>query len=107
MPPRRIHDDYMGGDSDSDVSILDDEPNIRKAKGKGKAIDKGKGDKGKGKAKEVCLLRSLVVLVLICPQQPYAWEASYVRSWDTVQEDETGSIRGAVEDLIARGRRRR
>lgn len=40
-------------------------------------------------------------------QQGYAWEATYVRSWDTVQEDEAGSIRGSVQDLIARGRRRR
>lgn len=40
-------------------------------------------------------------------QQAYTWEASYTRSWDTVQEDETGSLQGAVEDLMARGRRRR
>ncbi|OBZ67139.1 TFIIH basal transcription factor complex p47 subunit [Grifola frondosa] len=39
--------------------------------------------------------------------QPYAWEATYTRSWDTVQEDEAGSLQGAVEDLVARGRRRR
>ncbi|KIM69242.1 hypothetical protein SCLCIDRAFT_104188, partial [Scleroderma citrinum Foug A] len=39
--------------------------------------------------------------------QAYTWEASYTRSWDTVQEDETGSLQGAVEDLMARGRRRR
>ncbi|KAF9244916.1 Ssl1-like-domain-containing protein [Melanogaster broomeanus] len=37
----------------------------------------------------------------------YTWEASYTRSWDTVQEDESGSLQGAVEDLMARGRRRR
>lgn len=54
MPPRRINDDYMDGGSDSDVSILDDEPSSRKSKGKGKAVDKAKGDKGKAKAKEVC-----------------------------------------------------
>ena len=40
-------------------------------------------------------------------QAPYAWEASYVRSWDTVQEDESGSLQTAVDDLIARGRRKR
>ena len=43
----------------------------------------------------------------ITQQQPYAWEASYTRSWDTVQEDETGSLQTAVEELLARGRRRR
>ncbi|KAI0344555.1 TFIIH basal transcription factor complex, subunit SSL1 [Trametopsis cervina] len=91
MPPRRINNDYMDVDSDSEGSLLDDEPSIRRGKGKGKAIDRGKADKGKSKVKE----------------QPYAWEASYVRSWDTVQEDESGSLQGAVEDLIARGRRKR
>ncbi|KAH9894762.1 TFIIH basal transcription factor complex subunit SSL1 [Cubamyces lactineus] len=94
MPPagRRIGDDFAD-DSDSDVSIFDhgEEDHRAKNKGKGKAIDRRKKDKGKGKAKE----------------QPYAWEASYTRSWDTVQEDEAGSIQGAVQDLIARGRRRR
>ncbi|KAI0733137.1 Ssl1-like-domain-containing protein [Fomitopsis betulina] len=89
MPPRRIEN----GDSDSDLDIFEDFDSGAKSKGKGKgkAIDRGKKDKGKGKAKE----------------QPYAWEASYTRSWDTVQEDEAGSLQGAVEDLIARGRRRR
>ncbi|EMD32151.1 hypothetical protein CERSUDRAFT_119123 [Gelatoporia subvermispora B] len=89
MPPRRIGD----ADSDSDVSILDDFDGVGrgKGKGKGKAIDRRVKDKGKGKAKE----------------QPYAWEAAYTRSWDTVQEDEAGSLQGAVQELIARGRRRR
>ncbi|KAI0081315.1 TFIIH basal transcription factor complex subunit SSL1 [Panus rudis PR-1116 ss-1] len=92
MPPRRIGDHMNFDDSDSDVSILDDiEQPRRKDKGKGKAIDRGKSSKNKGKAKE----------------QPYAWEASYTRSWDTVQEDETGSLQTAVQDWIARGRRRR
>lgn len=40
-------------------------------------------------------------------QQAYTWEASYTRSWDTVQEDEAGSLQGAVEGLMARSRRRR
>ncbi|KAL4250693.1 General transcription and DNA repair factor IIH [Abortiporus biennis] len=92
MPPRRINDTYMDVDSDSDISIHGDDQNSRsKPKGKGKAVDRGKAAKNKGKAKE----------------QPYAWEATYTRSWDTVQEDESGSLQGAVEDLIARGRRRR
>lgn len=37
----------------------------------------------------------------------YAWEASYNRSWDAVQEDESGGLQKAVEGLLARGRRRR
>ncbi|KAI0644440.1 Ssl1-like-domain-containing protein [Trametes meyenii] len=94
-PPagRRIGDDFAD-DSDSDVSIFDradDDSGRAKGKGKGKGVDRRKKDKGKSKAKE----------------QPYAWEASYTRSWDTVQEDEAGSLQGAVQDLIARGRRRR
>ncbi|KIP11520.1 hypothetical protein PHLGIDRAFT_33262 [Phlebiopsis gigantea 11061_1 CR5-6] len=69
----------------------EDEPSVRKVKGKGKATDGRKRDKGKSKAKE----------------QPYAWEATYTRSWDTVQEDEAGSLQTTVRDLIARSRRRR
>lgn len=91
MSPRRIEN--IDGDSDSDVSIFDDfdDGGRGKGKGKGKAIDRRTKDKAKAKVNE----------------QPYAWEASYTRSWDTVQEDEGGSIQGAVEELIARGRRRR
>lgn len=82
MPPRR-----MEVDSESDEFISDEE--IAKARGKTKGKTTGK-DARKPKANE----------------QPYAWEASYVRSWDTVQEDETGSLSTAVEDLLARNRRR-
>ncbi|PPQ65675.1 hypothetical protein CVT26_000307 [Gymnopilus dilepis] len=39
--------------------------------------------------------------------QAYTWEASFTRSWETVQEDEAGTLQTAVEDLMARGRRRR
>jgi transcription initiation factor TFIIH subunit 2 len=81
----------MDVDSDSDISLLGEVEHRGKGKGKGKATDKRKKDKGKAKAKE----------------QAYTWEASYTRSWDTVQEDEAGSLQGAVEDLMARGRRRR
>ncbi|KAF9529385.1 Ssl1-like-domain-containing protein [Crepidotus variabilis] len=83
----------MEVDSDSDIS-LDLDHQSSKAKGKAKAkaaADKKKADKGKAKAKE----------------QPYVWEASFARSWDTVQEDEAGSLQASVEDLMARGRRRR
>lgn len=36
-----------------------------------------------------------------------AWEGTYKRSWDAVQEDDQGGIQAAVESLIARGRRKR
>ncbi|KAG2119537.1 Ssl1-like-domain-containing protein [Suillus discolor] len=91
MAPRNRDDNFMDVDSDSDISLLGDVEHRGKGKGKGKVIDKRKKDKGKAKAKE----------------QAYTWEASYTRSWDTVQEDEAGSLQGAVEDLMARGRRRR
>ncbi|KIY47336.1 TFIIH basal transcription factor complex, subunit SSL1 [Fistulina hepatica ATCC 64428] len=78
-------------DSDSDISFHEDLDAPRtKGKRKGKAIDHP--DKGKGKAKE---------------QQAYTWEASYTRSWDTVQEDAEGSLQGTVNDWLARDRRKR
>ncbi|KAF9033258.1 Ssl1-domain-containing protein [Hymenopellis radicata] len=85
--------DFMDVDSDSDISILDGGNNASsKGKGKGKATDKHRADKGKAKPKDV---------------QAYTWEASYTRSWDTVQEDEAGSLQSAVDDWMTRGRRRR
>lgn len=96
MPPRR-DDDYMDIESDSGASLIidDDDPDFEGARSKGPTAAKSKKnrrkDKGKGKTKE----------------QPYAWEASYTRSWDAVQEDETGSLQHAVDDLMAQGRRRR
>ncbi|KAF8558061.1 TFIIH basal transcription factor complex, subunit SSL1 [Imleria badia] len=90
-PPRRTDPSYMDVDSDSDISLLGDDEVRARGKGKSKAADKRKKDKGKSKAKD----------------QAYTWEASYTRSWDIVQEDETGSLQGAVEGLMARGRRRR
>ncbi|PFH51545.1 hypothetical protein AMATHDRAFT_59019 [Amanita thiersii Skay4041] len=92
MPPRKDAD-YMDIDSESDASIPDDDYGVGKSKGKSraKAGDRRK-DKGKAKAKE---------------NQPYTWEASYARSWETVQEDEAGSLQTSVEELLARGRRRR
>ncbi|KAF9464986.1 Ssl1-like-domain-containing protein [Collybia nuda] len=94
MPPRRDND-FIDADSESDISILgDDDLDTRGGKGKGKAKagDKRKRDKGKAKAKDA---------------QAYTWEANYTRSWETVQEDEAGSLRSSVEDWMARGRRRR
>lgn len=108
-PPRRTDPNYMDVDSDSDISLLGDDEVRARGKGKSKATDKRKKDKGKGKAKDVrpfsCSLQLLPFE--LSTQQAYTWEASYARSWDTVQEDESGSLQGAVEDLMARSRRRR
>ncbi|XP_006461155.1 hypothetical protein AGABI2DRAFT_204710 [Agaricus bisporus var. bisporus H97] len=94
MPPRR--ELVIGAaDSDSDISLPDDDYDASrdkgKSKGKGRA-EKKKVDKGKGKAKD---------------SQAYTWEASYTRSWETVQEDEAGSLQTSVQELMARGRRKR
>jgi len=50
-----------------------------------------KGGKSKGKGKDAM----------------NAWEGALKRSWDVVQEDESGGLQAAVESLIARGRRKR
>ncbi|KAF5322276.1 hypothetical protein D9619_001869 [Psilocybe cf. subviscida] len=92
MAPSK-YNERLAADSDSDISVdFDSGPNKGKGKGKGKANDKKKQDKGKGKVMDT---------------QAYTWEASFTRSWDTVQEDEAGSLQTSVEDLMARGRRRR
>jgi transcription initiation factor TFIIH subunit 2 len=106
MPPRR-ENDFMDVDSDSDISIIDDSTR-GKGKTKGKTLEKRKKNKGKGKAKDVsCVPPYHITRPSILIQQAYTWEASYTRSWDTVQEDEAGSLQGAVEEWMARGRRRR
>ncbi|KAK7053314.1 hypothetical protein VNI00_003940 [Paramarasmius palmivorus] len=90
MPPKQ---DDLFIDSDSDISIPDDsEFGQKKDKGKGKANEKRKKGESKRKPKDV---------------QAYTWEASYTRSWETVREDEAGSLQHAVEDYVARGRRKR
>jgi transcription initiation factor TFIIH subunit 2 len=107
MAPRNRDDNFMDVDSDSDISLPGDVEHRGKGKGKGKATDKRKKDKGRAKAKEVSKASFCHRAMFIFLQQAYTWEASYTRSWDTVQEDEAGSLQGAVEDLMARGRRRR
>lgn len=37
----------------------------------------------------------------------YSWEEEYTRSWDVVQEDQSGSLEGAVQSWLEQGRRRR
>ncbi|EJU04067.1 TFIIH basal transcription factor complex subunit SSL1 [Dacryopinax primogenitus] len=84
MPPRRDADFNISDDSEPEDDELDEDYNAsRTIRTKGK---------GKGKGKEL---------------GAYAWEASYKRSWDTVQEDEAGSLQAAVQDLVARSKRRR
>ncbi|KAF8320812.1 TFIIH basal transcription factor complex, subunit SSL1 [Clavulina sp. PMI_390] len=84
MPP--IHRDG-GSDYEDDDDDDDHDEHRLSSKGKGKASSSG----AKGGAKD----------------QGYTWEATYTRTWDEVQEDEGGSLQGAIEDLLARGRRRR
>ncbi|KAG6832625.1 hypothetical protein H0H92_014461 [Tricholoma furcatifolium] len=96
MPPRKDNAKFIADDSDSDLSVEDDADLPRNVKGKGKASEaRRKRDgksKGRSKAKDT---------------QAYTWEASYTRSWETVQEDEAGSLQSSVDDWMARGRRRR
>ncbi|KAN0063788.1 hypothetical protein ACQY0O_003838 [Thecaphora frezii] len=37
----------------------------------------------------------------------YSWEATYKRSWDNVHEDESGSLEGAVRQMIEGNKRKR
>ena len=109
MPINRDQE-YLDISSASEDSADDEYNGGRTKKSKGKGIDRRTRDKGKGKANEVREVHGFTsnsICGLILLQQPYAWEASYTRSWDTVQEDESGSLQSAVEDLLARGRRRR
>ncbi|KAG6842185.1 hypothetical protein C0991_001678 [Blastosporella zonata] len=93
MPPRRDTGKFIAVDDDSDISVDDDDdPKTNKVKAKASDAKRKRDGKGKGKAKDT---------------QAYTWEASYTRSWETVQEDEAGSLQSSVDDWMARGRRRR
>jgi transcription initiation factor TFIIH subunit 2 len=37
----------------------------------------------------------------------YVWEGEFQRSWDLVQEDEEGGLRGVVAGLVQSGKRKR
>ncbi|CED85131.1 tfiih basal transcription factor subunit ssl1 [Phaffia rhodozyma] len=103
MPPRKRlqefsdSDDFSSEDTDfdeDDQDMLDLDMTTTNTKlntGPSKAKGKGKDKEDKSKGKD----------------NGYSWEASFERSWDVVQEDESGSLEGAVETLMARGRRRR
>jgi hypothetical protein len=39
--------------------------------------------------------------------QGYLWEEAYKRSWDVLEEDEDGSLRGIIANLAAAQKRRR
>ncbi|KZO93099.1 TFIIH basal transcription factor complex subunit SSL1 [Calocera viscosa TUFC12733] len=92
MPPRRDADFIVTDESDPEEDILDEDYVVSRA---------ARARKGKGKEKE------LAGESRKAQEQAYAWEASYKRSWDTVQEDEAGSLQAAVQDLVARSKRRR
>ncbi|KAH8828019.1 Ssl1-like-domain-containing protein [Flagelloscypha sp. PMI_526] len=77
--------EFLNDSDGSDIS-MENEPT---SKGKGKASAR----KGKTKPK--------------MDAQAYTWEAAFQRSWDTVQEDEAGSLQRAVEDSVTRARRKR
>ncbi|WVQ84537.1 hypothetical protein IAT38_006691 [Cryptococcus sp. DSM 104549] len=78
--------EVSGSESDHDIDDID-MPGPSSRRGKGPAA---RGKKGKGK-----------------DPGRQAWEAEYKKSWDIVQEDESGSLESAVESLLARGRRKR
>jgi len=40
-------------------------------------------------------------------EEIYSWEAEYKRSWDVVQEDQSGSLAGAVASLVQANKRKR
>lgn len=69
--------------------------------------DKGKGQEGAapsakpgGKPSERAKSKSK-------SKDGYSWEATYKRSWDAVHEDESGSLAGAVRDLLDANKRKR
>ena len=106
--------DIFDDDSDDDLPTLGQvlDPAWHKAqqstKGKGKARDDGPSA---GAGNRATARRAL-------GKEPprrsgksskagYAWEANYKRSWDAVQEDESGGLAGAVKTFLEAAKRRR
>ncbi|KDN48854.1 putative SSL1-TFIIH subunit, factor B [Tilletiaria anomala UBC 951] len=110
--------DHFADDSDDDLPTLEESFQValggggrtlrpQRDKGKGKAVEpSGSGhkeagrralgrprDRGKGKVK--------------AKATSYSWEANYKRSWDAVQEDESGGLAGAVKSFLDAAKRRR
>ncbi|GAA5869044.1 hypothetical protein JCM1840_000451 [Sporobolomyces johnsonii] len=105
MSRRRADDDFITGDDevlydeddvidrsddddDSDDAAISRLRRGRGAAGRGAANGKGAArtrDKGKGKA----------------------WEGQFERTWDQVQEDEEGTLEGAVSNMLLTGKSRR
>ncbi|KAF8070516.1 Ssl1-like-domain-containing protein [Lyophyllum atratum] len=104
MPPRRDNDKFAQDDSDSDISIDDDADVGRTLRAKGKQPAHGASEMERAKASQKTLY---TLSPCMHDTQAYTWEASYTRSWETVQEDEAGSLQSSVDDWMARGRRRR
>jgi transcription initiation factor TFIIH subunit 2 len=108
MSRRRADDEFLAGDDeilyDSDGQLEEDrsesggegfssdEQNInRMRRNKNNAAQQKRQmqtrDKGKGKGK--------------------AWEGQFERTWDQVQEDERGTLEGAVSDMLLTSKTRR
>lgn len=56
--------------------------------------------KDKGKAREDDLRRKVGQSKIKSSSKGFSWEATYERSWDTVYEDESGTLEGAVSDIL-------
>lgn len=81
-------------DSESADNHSDYQPTTRASKGNQKQTSKPKQPKKKATA------------YASKDGQGYAWEEEYKRSWDVLREDDSGSLEGAVNQLMANKRRR-
>ncbi|KAF8325227.1 Ssl1-like-domain-containing protein [Cantharellus anzutake] len=96
MAPKQSGLNFSDSDYDEEIDIEgDDIPAASKSKGKGKSALRNR-DLGGGK--DVSRQRRTAKDTL---------GATYTRTWDAVQEDESGSLQSVVEDLLVRSRRRR
>ncbi|KAG0149074.1 hypothetical protein CROQUDRAFT_40536 [Cronartium quercuum f. sp. fusiforme G11] len=81
-------------DSESDDDHSDYQPTTKDSKGKQKqTVAKPK-------------LKKKATAYASKDGQGYAWEEEYKRSWDVVREDDSGSLEGAVNQLMANKRKR-
>ncbi|CAO1618247.1 unnamed protein product [Sympodiomycopsis kandeliae] len=88
-------DDFMDGDGDDQRHFQNSrfsKRNVRPAReaSKGNKKSSKSANKGAGDA-----------------SKSYAWESNFQRSWDVVNEDESGSLEASVKHLLATGKRKR
>ncbi|KAM0746708.1 TFIIH basal transcription factor complex, subunit SSL1 [Meredithblackwellia eburnea MCA 4105] len=90
-----------GSDIDTPSDSDDDRPKRKRVLGSGKKPgNKGKGkDKGKGKNKDSGKQ--------VSGKRGKAWEGQFEHTWDSVREDEQGSLEGAVSNLLLSSRTKR